>query len=324
MSISLRPASILAASVLLVSGSALASDTANSREAAIARLEAAQQALEAAQAELAAAQAEAAMYEESTNSSASSSASTKSETKSTSSSSEQPEGEAEDASEAAQDLAWNEGWDYTFSAGISGASGNNENFAGRVTLTGERLTKAMETRGHASYLYSTSEGQRSASRGEIGLKNDWLLDGPWRYFAQGLYEYDEFQAYQHRLSGAVGVGYEFINNDKTTLIGRVGVGGSYEFGKNADEKFVPEGLLGLDWTHKLSANTKLKASTTYYPSFDDFGEFRWVNSAGIEVLLDAETGMTMNAGIEHRHDSTPGVGIKPNDVDYFVGVGWKF
>ncbi len=320
MSISLRPASILAASVLLVSGSALASDTANSREAAIARLEAAQLALEAAQAELAAAQAEAAMYEESTNSSAS----TKTTSTSASTTSEQPEGEAEDASEAAQDLAWNEGWDYTFSAGISGASGNNENFAGRVTLGGERLTEAMETRGHASYLYSTSEGQRSASRGEIGLKNDWLLDGPWRYFAQGLYEYDEFQAYQHRLSGALGVGYEFINNDKTTLVGRIGLGGSYEFGKNADEKFVPEGLLGLDWTHKLSANTKLTASTTYYPSFDDFGEFRWVNSAGIEVLLDDETGMTMNAGIEHRHDSTPGMGIKPNDVDYYMGVGWKF
>jgi putative salt-induced outer membrane protein YdiY len=320
MSISLRPASILAATVLIVSGSALASDTANSREAAIARLEAAQQALEAAQAELAAAQTEAAMYAEATSSVAKS----KTTTKATNTTSDQPEGNAEDASEAAQDLAWNEGWDYSFSAGISGASGNNENFAGRVTLGGERLTEAMETRGHASYLYSTSEGQRSASRGEIGLKNDWLLDGPWRYFAQGLYEYDEFQAYQHRLSGAVGVGYEFINNDTTTLIGRVGVGGSYEFGKNADEKLVPEGLLGLDWTHKLSANTKLTASTTYYPSFDDFGEFRWVNSAGIEVLLDAETGMTMNAGIEHRHDSTPGTGIKPNDVDYYMGVGWKF
>jgi putative salt-induced outer membrane protein YdiY len=320
MSISLRPASILAATVLIVSGSALASDTANSREAAIARLEAAQQALEAAQAELAAAQTEAAMYAEATSSVAKS----KTTTKATNTTSDQPEGNVEDASEAAQDLAWNEGWDYSFSAGISGASGNNENFAGRVTLGGERLTEAMETRGHASYLYSTSEGQRSASRGEIGLKNDWLLDGPWRYFAQGLYEYDEFQAYQHRLSGAVGVGYEFINNDTTTLIGRVGVGGSYEFGKNADEKLVPEGLLGLDWTHKLSANTKLTASTTYYPSFDDFGEFRWVNSAGIEVLLDAETGMTMNAGIEHRHDSTPGTGIKPNDVDYYMGVGWKF
>ena len=243
----------------------------------------------------------------------------------TSTSQSQPtKADGKEASEAAQDLAWNEGWKYSFSAGISGASGNNENFSGRVLLGGERFTEAMETKIRASYLYSTSEGQRSASRGELNIQNDWLLEGPWRYFAQGKYEYEEFQAWQHRLSGAVGAGYEFINNDKTTLIGRIGLGGSYEFGSNADEKFVPEGLLGLDWSHKLSTNTTLVATSTYYPSFDDFGEFRLNSGAGIEIVLDAETGMTMNAGIEHRHDSTPGIGIRPNDVDYYMGIGWKF
>ncbi len=292
--------------LLIFSGSAIASD----RSDAIARVEAAQQALEAAQLELAAAQAQASAY---------------TKTKSASTNTAQPtDGDTEQAVESTRPLDWNEGWEYSFSAGITGASGNNENFAGRVSLTGERLTESNETRIFSSYLYTNSEGQRSASRGELGIHHDWLLEGPWRYFAEGLYEYDEFQAWQHRLSGAFGVGYEFINNDKTTLIGRVGLGGSYEAGKDADEKFVPEGVLGLDWTHQLSTNTKLAAGTTYYPSFDDFGEFRWNNRAGIEVIIDQEIGMTMNAGIEHRHDSTPGIGIKPNDINYYMGVGWKF
>jgi len=34
--------------------------------------------------------------------------------------------------------------------------------------------------------------------------------------------------------------------------------------------------------------------------------------------------MTLNAGIEHRHDSQPGTGKKPNDVLYFMGLGWSF
>lgn len=301
---------VTAIALCTLAGSVLAND----RDDAIARVEAAQQALAAAQAELAAAQAEASQY-------ASNATTTES------SSIAQPEAAdaaGQEAEEATKKLSWNEGWDYTFSAGISGASGNTENFSGRLSLLGERLTDKHETRAHASYIYATAEGTQSASRGEIGVNHDWLLEGPWRYFAEGLYEYDEFQAWQHRLSGAFGVGYEFINNDKTTLVGRAGFGGSYELGKNAEEKFIPEGLLGLDWTHKLSENTSLKASSTYYPSFDDFGEFRWNNSAGIEVVIDAETGMTMNAGIEHRHDSTPGSGIRPNDVDYFMGIGWKF
>ena len=309
--------------LLALSGTALAStasdtDTTTTTQAqAIARVEAAQQALIAAQAELLAAQTEAAQF-------ATTTATTQSSTTSTQPESADAEGSGESASAAARKLAWNEGWEYTFSAGISGASGNNENFAGRIKLDGQRTTDTMETTAYGSYLYATSDGTRSASRGELGFNNDWLLEGPWRYFAQGKYEYDEFQAWQHRLSGAVGVGYEFINTDKTTLIGRAGLGASYEMGKNADEKLVPEGLLGLDWTHQLSPNTKLVAGTTYYPSFNNLGEFRWNNNAGIEVLLDGETGMTLNAGIEHRHDSDPGMGIRPNDVDYYMGVGWKF
>ncbi len=220
--------------------------------------------------------------------------------------------------------SWTDGWDWSANAGFSGASGNNENFSARLSLGGQRNTSKYETSLSLSYLFGTSDGTKNTARGEIKLKNDWISDGKWRYFAQGGYEYEEFQAWQHRVSAAGGIGYEFIKDDKTSLLGRVGLGGAYDFGSQADEMFTPEGLVGLDWTYQLTENTKLVATTTYYPSFDDFGEFRWNTGGGIEVILDAETGMTMNAGFEHRHDSTPGTGVKPNDVDYYMGVGWKF
>ncbi len=228
------------------------------------------------------------------------------------------------AQEAIEEPGFFENWGFSVQAGITGSSGNNENFSGRVGITGERKTETMETTAFASYLYSTADGQKSAARGEAGIRNDWLLDGPWRVFGEGLYEYDEFQAWQHRVSVAGGVGYEFVSTDKTTLIGRAGAGASYEMGSNADETLVPEGLVALDLTHRLSDASVVKASTEYRPSFDDWGEFRWINKAGLEVLLDKETSMTFNVGAEHRHDSDPGTGIKPNDVNYYLTLGWKF
>ncbi|MBO6514547.1 MAG: DUF481 domain-containing protein, partial [Phycisphaerales bacterium] len=255
----------LAITLLTLSGTAsvaVAKDSTSERivthAEAMARVEAAERALLEAQAELLAAREEAALLAASTSDADESARATRG-------SSDQPEDSdaADDRSDLpAPKLGWTEGWDYAFNAGISGSSGNNENFSGRLSLTGERKTERMETTGHASYIYATSEGERSASRGEIGLRNDWLLDGPWRFFMQGMYEYDEFQAWQHRLSGALGYGYEFINNEKTTLIGRVGVGGSSAFGKNAYESLIPEGLLGLYWEHQLSEITKLTATTT--------------------------------------------------------------
>jgi len=217
-----------------------------------------------------------------------------------------------------------DGWDFSIEAGIVGSSGNSENFSGRVRLDAERATETMETSAYASYLFERSGCDRTASRGEIGLRNDWLLDGPWRLFATGLWEYDEFQAWRHRLSAAAGVGYEFVNNDTTTLVGLLGAGASYETGNMADEEIVPEGLLGLDLTHKLSTKTTFTASTRYFPDLEDPKEFRLTNRAGIEVEIDEETGMTLGAGAEHRHDSNPGAGTDPNDVDYYLTLGWKF
>jgi putative salt-induced outer membrane protein YdiY len=291
----------------MISSSALAGDTE-----ALARLQAAQEAFEVARAELIAAQAEAARFTDVQV--AETSVPAASDVRA------QPEEEAPPPDPE----SWKDGWDLAATMGFSGASGNNENFAARASVLGERNTSKYETKAGVSYIYGTSEGTASTSRGEVFVHNDWLTDSKWRYFAEGKWEYDEFQAWDHRLSGAVGVGYEIIDNDKHTLIGRAGLGGSYEIGDTANEEFIPEGLLGLDWTYRISESTTLKAASTYYPSFDDLGEFRWNNTAGLEVVMDADTGMTLNTGFEHRHQSNPGSGFKSNDLDYYMGIGWKF
>ncbi len=294
----------------------LANDTTADRDAALERLEAARIAFEAAKAELEDAQREAAGV---TGGVVQGESDAEAETRSGLPQPEAEEAQPEDPS------SWADGWEWKAFAGLNGASGNNENLSARASLDGQRFTSKYETTLKLAYTYGTSDGQKNTSRGVVELKNDWLTDSKWRYFAQGKYEYDEFQQWDHRLSGAVGVGYELYKDEDTTLlIGRIGFGGYYEIGSMADEEFVPEGLLGLELRHKWTENTTLTASTTYFPSFDDFGEFRWNTSAGLEVIMDAESGLTLNTGFEHRHDSMPGPGTKPNDVEYYMGLGWNF
>jgi hypothetical protein len=291
----------------------LASETETERAAALERLEQARIAFEAAKAELEAAQRDAAAV---------TGGSITSERQTESGDTIQPEGEPEMPEDPS---SWADGWAWKAVAGINGASGNSENFSARASLDGERKTSKYETSLGLSYTFSASDGDKDTSRGVAQINNDWLTDSKWRYFATGKYEYDEFQQWDHRLSGAFGVGYELYKDEKTTiLIGRIGVGGYYEIGDMADEEFVPEGLIGLELEHQYSENTKITADTTYYPSFDEFGEFRWDTNAGIEVLMDADSGMSLNAGISHRHDSQPGAGQRPNDLEYYMGLGWNF
>lgn len=295
----------------IAAGAAFSASAYANENEAMERLEAARAAFEAARAELVAAEAEVAQY-------------TEVETTDTSDASAQPAEDAGDDAPPPDPESWKDGWDWTANVGFNGSTGNSENFSARAALNGERNTSKYETSLAFSYIYGTSEGTKNSSRGEAAIHNDWLTDSKWRYFAQGKYEYDEFQEWNNRISGAFGVGYELIKDDKQTLVARAGLGAYYEFGGMGEEEVIPEGLLGLDWKYKISDNAKLTATTTYYPSFDDFGEFRWENTAKLEVVMDAESGMTLNTGFEHRHDSDPGMGVKSNDLDYYMGLGWKF
>ena len=219
---------------------------------------------------------------------------------------------------------WLDGWKGTVEAGLNGSDGNTEQISFRIAASAKRTTERMETTVGASYQYATSDGVESENRFEASGLNDWLNKGSrWRYFATGKYEFDEFQDWDHRLSGYVGVGYEFIKNDKTTLIGRAGLGGAYEIG-GQNEEFNPEAMLGLDYTRKLTERQSLTASTEFYPDLSDLSEFRMINRAGWQITVDPETNMFLRLGAEHRHDSDPGKGFKHNDLDYYLTLGWDF
>ncbi len=214
------------------------------------------------------------------------------------------------------------GWTGNVELGVNGSSGNTESFNLRAGLGLERKTKKMETKLTASYTYETSEGDNTTNQARLDVRNDWLTMSRWRYFAQGFVEYDEFQDWDLRVGAFGGVGYEFINNDRTLLLGRAGIGFSREIG-GADNTIRPEGLLGLDFNHQISDTTKWTSSIDLYPDLSDIGAYRFTAKAGIETLLDATNNMYLKLGVEDRYDSTPN-GAHRNDLDYFALIGWKF
>lgn len=267
-------------------------------EEARAKVEAARAALEAAEAELAAAEAAAAAEVPGV-----------------------PEGAGE-APEVEQTSFWT-GWEGTVEAGLAGATGNSENFNFRVALNAQRLTERLETKYDASYRYATSDGEDTANRFETGLRNDWLVrDSRWRYFAQGRYEFDEFQDWDHRVSAFGGVGYEFIKDDKTTLVGRAGLGGNATFGGGEDE-FTPEGLLGVDYTRKLAREQELGLGTEVLLALDPVGDYRVNSYAEYKIMVNPENQMFLKAGAKHRWDSDPG-DAERSDLEYYLTLGWGF
>lgn len=232
---------------------------------------------------------------------------------------------AEKAAPAPEVSFWN-GWKRNADLGLNGSSGNSETLSIRGLIGAERKTETLETKANVGYVFANNDGEKSKSRGEANIFNNWNFgaDSPWGWFAQGKVEYDEFQSWKWRFSGSTGPSYTFIKNEKTTLRGRVGLGAFYETGKSADDELHPELDLGLDFTHQFSETQKMFATIDYYPSLDEFPAYRVTAQAGYEILLSKEDNLSLKLGIQDRYDSSPGLGNKRNDVEYFVALSFNF
>lgn len=217
-----------------------------------------------------------------------------------------------------------DGWKGKIEFGLNGSEGNSQTLSFRGAVGGKRITEPMETTADLSYIYATSDGEKSKSRGELDIKNDWLFkDSPWGYFVQGKAEYDEFQDWRWRTSIFTGPSYTFIKNDVTTLRMRAGVGLTKEYGGSRNE-IIPEGLVGIDFTHKFDDRQSIFFSAEWLPSLLDWPEYRANAKAGYEIIVDPTTKMFLKLGVSDRYNSNPGGGFKKNDIEYFVLLGWEF
>lgn len=235
----------------------------------------------------------------------------------------QPQGENAEQPEGAI-ASWWSGWKGSVSAGTNGSAGNTETFNARLGLNAQRATERLDTRLGMSYTFGKTEGKTSDNYFQTTARNDWLLrDSRWRPFVRASAEFDEFQNWDWRLTGFAGMGYELAGSDDVLLIARLGAGGRYDIG-GADDGPVPEGALGLDYEHQLTERQKFVATVDYMPSLDDYPAYRVESKASWEIIVDPEVKLSLRIGIEDRYDSTPGIGFKRNDLDYFAMLSWAF
>jgi putative salt-induced outer membrane protein YdiY len=220
---------------------------------------------------------------------------------------------------------WIKSWTGGIEIGLNGSEGNSENFNVHAGANAQRKTDLYDTRLSLTYLRASADGDVTKNRFEANAQNDWIFakGSPWRYFIRGTYENDDFQDWQQRLTLSNGLGYAFIENERTTFIGRAGVGVRRDWG-SSDNRWHPEGLLGMDLSHKLTERQLLTATVELFPDLLDLSDFRARVKVGWEILVDPETKMSLKLGVEDRYDSDPGPDKKKNDIDYFALLVWSF
>ncbi|MCE2881832.1 MAG: DUF481 domain-containing protein [Planctomycetaceae bacterium] len=215
-------------------------------------------------------------------------------------------------------------WKFKLAAAFAGSE-NDESSNWNLRFAGE-AQKKLETNVttlSAEYYFQTSDGEETDNNLRVSALEEWLFkESKWEFFAQVIYQNDEFSDWEQRIGGYVGPAYRLVEKDSYKLKVRAGAGANYEF---PTETWTPELLFGesLEWT--INDRSKLVNALTIYPDLDEFGEYRLEVSAEYQIDLDATKSLKGNVGVRNEYDSyiedTDGTS---NDFKIYAGISAEF
>lgn len=227
-------------------------------------------------------------------------------------------------------MDWSE-WDSSLELGINGGSGNSESFNVTSGFDFTRSTELTETKVGLKYINNKSNNVLVAHNARLNI--DWekkfgdmsangFSPSRWSWFIKNNYYYDDFRPFDLRIALNSGLGYKFFDNDVQMFKGRFGAGVSREFG-GVNDDWIPEALFGLDYRRQLSKAQKLELTVDYFPSWEDYTDYRVVTDCSWVFLIDDETNLSLKLNVNDQYDSTPD-GAKANDIFYSILMLWKF
>jgi hypothetical protein len=214
-----------------------------------------------------------------------------------------------------------EGWQKGLGIGLSGSQGQTEDINLRVNARLLSDTDRFRHKLLATYLYRESEGDNTDNEASLdGEESFKFEDSAFFLMATGRYDYDEFEAWDHRVALSVGPGYQFFDTERFKLRSSIGAGVAHTWeGENSTE---PEGLMRVEASYDWQNGVTFGTEHTWYPSLEDFPDSRVISSADIVTDIGDEGGFVMSFGVDNEYDSQA---IGNNyDFKYHALIGHQF
>jgi hypothetical protein len=207
--------------------------------------------------------------------------------------------------------------------GLNGTEGNSQTFNIRVGAKAKYTLPWVEHSFEMIHVDNSSNGVKTALNGYFDGRTVFpLADTPWSWYIHKRVEYDDFRDYNSRISGDTGVGYNVWKTDMSRLLIRSGISASHEVG-GTDNNVNPELTFGMDLSHKFDDRQKISLVSDYYPSVEDFNDYRINTTASWEIVVSQQWGLSAKLSIIDRYDNTPH-GRRPNDLNYAALMLWAF
>ena len=232
---------------------------------------------------------------------------------------EEVEEEEPEATELLTDL---DNWGFSLGAAFGYIQNVNSEVNVRLSAQAEHNSELARLRINSVYFLNRANGEIVDNDVEISSIQDWFFpDSPLSIFVQGTYQWDQYELWEHRLSGYLGPGYKIINTPELKIDGRFGGGVTYEYGV---PQLLPELLLSTEWNWQIDDRQRISGNFSYAPDVTQSQQYRLSLNLEWNFRLQKEEGMSFYVGLRDEYQSIVPEGSTRNDLRVFGGVKYEF
>ena len=213
-------------------------------------------------------------------------------------------------------------WTFVLGTAFGYVQNVNNEYNLRLSAQASHQSEFARLRIESAYFLNSSNNEIIDNDILVSTTQDWLLpDSKWSLFAKGTYQWDEFEGWEHRVSGYVGPGYQLINEENLIVDMRVGVGVTYEYGV---PQTLPEALVSAEWSWTIDDRQRFNGAVSYVPDISEPSQFRLELNAEWNFRLQKEEGLSFYVGVRNQYQSIVPDNSTNNDLRLFGGVKYEF
>lgn len=212
------------------------------------------------------------------------------------------------------------GWQKELGVGITGQEGNSPE--ANFLVTG-RLDRKVDTwRYHldGDYKLGTESKSRTSNYANLRTRYDRLFPGS-RWFAAlgGLYQFDEFEPWEHRVQVLAGPGYHLLQREELSIDLLGGPAYLYEFGDRNQGR--PEVFLGVDLTYKPMDGHRLRLGHYFLQGLKE-SEWRMRTDLEWRMRILGTEHLGLVFGFRNEYDTA--AEDEPNNLKYWSRLSYEF
>lgn len=218
-------------------------------------------------------------------------------------------------------------WSGSVNLGLTYSDNSSTNLTLNLGASAKRETKETVLTMSAQYFYSEDEEEVTDNDVIANIDQTWIMfdaNGqlPWSYFAQGTYQWDQFENWEQRVSPYAGIGYALERTENLTVDLRFGGGGTWQYEGN--DGFTTQLLFEVNTSWTIDDRSSLTGAVKFAPNVSDFQDYLLTVSAVYKTQLMKDSPLTFNVSFLNIYDSDPGVGENGNDLKLVLGLGYNF